>query len=82
MTLSSLIYNHHIKGVDEKLTDVQHDFIDIVIGSLHVHLNKELCLLVIILRGDSKRIKKFVGFVMSIRGVILVRQALIPEDLK
>ena len=78
----SLIYDHHVKGVDEKLTDVQHDFIDIIIGSLHVHLSKDLCLLVIIVRGGTDRIKKFVGSVMDIRGVKLVRQALIPEELR
>jgi len=78
----SLIYNHHIKGADERLTDVQHDFIDIIVGTLHVHLSKDLCLLVIIVRGSTDKIKKFVGSVMNIRGVKLVRQALIPEDLR
>ena len=48
----TLVYDHHARGVAEKLTDLQHDHHDVVMAATHVHLDHNLCVEVIICRGQ------------------------------
>lgn len=34
----SLVYNHHNRTLSETLTDIQHDYHDLIISSQHIHL--------------------------------------------
>ena len=43
-----VLYNHEKRGIDEKLNDVGHDFIKSIVASLHVHLDREQCLSIIV----------------------------------
>ncbi len=51
-----LIYDHHKKGVAEKLMEIQHHHHDCIISTMHSHLDHDNCMEVILLRGDTKRI--------------------------
>ncbi len=75
-----VIYNHHVKGVDSALIDVQHDYLDIIVSTLHIHITHELCMLVIVVRGSSSRIKELISMLMKLRGVVNVRQTLLIEE--
>ena len=75
-----VIYNHHAKDADKKLTDVQHSYLDIVIATMHVHLDEEKCMLAIIVRGNTDRIKKLIGGLSSIKGVEVTRPLLLATD--
>jgi len=70
-------YNHEVKGVDEKLTDIQHEFLDVIVSATHIHLDRERCMLTIIVRGDSSRIQELVSGIEGIRGVLLTRTMLL-----
>ena len=72
-----VVYNHDVGHVDEELTDLQHEFLDIVISAVHVHLDKEKCMLAIIVRGDTERIKKLLNSIMGLRGVLIARPLLL-----
>ncbi|MEM1605767.1 MAG: ribbon-helix-helix protein, CopG family [Desulfurococcales archaeon] len=53
-------YDHQQHTVEELLTDIQHDFMDIIPASMHIHVTREDCLLVIGIKGDSSRIRQFI----------------------
>jgi CopG family nickel-responsive transcriptional regulator len=72
-----VIYNHEVKGADELLTDVQHEFLDIIVSTVHVHLDRERCMLAIIVRGNTEKIKSLLNKIMGIRGVLVVRPILL-----
>jgi len=72
-----IVYDHTISGVDELLTDIQHDYLDIIVSTIHVHLDKHRCMLAIIVRGDTGRIKKFINEIMGVRGVLITRSMLL-----
>ncbi|MCI4435327.1 MAG: CopG family ribbon-helix-helix protein [Ignisphaera sp.] len=72
-----VLYNHEVRGVDEELTNIQHRFLEIIVSALHVHIDRERCMLVIAVRGNSERIKEFLKELHNIKGVILVRPAFI-----
>lgn len=72
-----VFYNHEVRGVDEALTDIQHDYLDIILSTLHVHLTRDHCMLAITVRGQTRRIRELVNKLMGINGVIVVRPLLL-----
>ncbi len=65
----TIVYDHHVREVDERLTDLQHDHADLVHSSMHVHLSHRMCLEVIVMRGRPKRIQKLADRLTAARGV-------------
>jgi CopG family transcriptional regulator, nickel-responsive regulator len=65
----TLIYDHHARLLPEKLADLQHDHHELVISTLHAHLDHETCLEVVILRGKSKDVQKLADQLISTKGV-------------
>ncbi len=79
-----VLYNHDVGHVDEELTDIQHKFLDIIISALHIHLDRERCMLLIAVRGDTDRIKELINAISGLRGVLLTRPLLLevqPQQL-
>jgi len=64
----TLVYSHSQRGLVDNLTDIQHEFGSIIQSSLHVHLDLDNCLEVIILGGGSGR-EKATEKMMSLKGV-------------
>ncbi|MCS7112292.1 MAG: nickel-responsive transcriptional regulator NikR [Ignisphaera sp.] len=78
----SILYNHSAGDIDEKLTDIQHTFRDIIVSSMHIHLDERTCMLVIAVKGESQRIKEFLINIRKLRGVLLVRHSLLTAQSK
>ena len=72
-----VLYNHDVPNVDESLTDIQHEFLSLILSSLHVHLSKEMCAQIIIVKGSTEELKDLVGKLVGLRGVELVRTVII-----
>ena len=72
-----VLYNHNADHVDEELTDIQHRFLDVIISALHIHLDRERCMLIIAVRGDTERIKELMNEIASVKGVLLTRPLLL-----
>jgi CopG family nickel-responsive transcriptional regulator len=73
----TVLYNHNVEGVDSTLTDLQHDYMDVILFANHVHLDRENCLLTIVVRGPSARVEELTSKLTSIRGVRVVKPTLI-----
>lgn len=65
----TLIYDHHTRLLPEKLTDLQHENHEVIISTLHAHLDHETCLEVILLRGRSKEVQQLADRLISTKGV-------------
>ena len=65
----TLIYDHHARLLPEKLTDVQHESHELVISTLHAHLDHDTCLEVILLRGTSGKVQALADKLISMKGV-------------
>ena len=65
----SLVYDHHQRQLQDKLTEIQHDFHHDVVSTTHIHLNHDDCLEVIIARGKASRVKSLADQLIAIRGV-------------
>jgi CopG family nickel-responsive transcriptional regulator len=65
----TLVYDHHVRDLTEKLTQMQHELGERVTSTLHVHLDASRCLEVIILRGRSDELQRAADRLLATRGV-------------
>ena len=65
----TLVYDHHVRLLSEKLTAMQHDFHDHILSTLHVHLDHDHCLEVLVVRGKAAAVKKIADALISTKGV-------------
>ena len=65
----TLVYDHHVRMLSEKLTDMQHDFHRSILSTLHVHLDHDNCLEVLVVRGKAAAVQKIADSLISTKGV-------------
>jgi CopG family nickel-responsive transcriptional regulator len=65
----TMTYNHHCNDVSERLTNLQHDFGDVIVCTTHVHADHDHCLETVILRGGAGRVKQFIGALRALKAV-------------
>jgi CopG family transcriptional regulator, nickel-responsive regulator len=78
----TLVYDHHVRELTERLTEIQHDFGSRIISTLHVHLDHDHCMEVIAARGPAPEIKKLSERLLGAKGVLSgdVTASAIPEE--
>ena len=64
-----ILYNHKAHDLARKLTHLQHGHVAEVVSTMHVHLDKESCFEVMILKGKARRIQALADRVIAARGV-------------
>lgn len=65
----TLIYDHHARLLLDKLVDIQHQYHDAIMSSVHVHLDHNNCLEVILVRGKSTLVQKLANALIATKGV-------------
>ncbi|MEA1997334.1 MAG: nickel-responsive transcriptional regulator NikR [Gemmatimonadota bacterium] len=65
----SMVFDHHQRDLSETLNQIQHDHHELIISNLHVHIDHDNCLEVIILKGRNRRIKELADKLLATRGV-------------
>ncbi|HEX2952638.1 MAG TPA: nickel-responsive transcriptional regulator NikR [Bacillota bacterium] len=65
----TLVYNHHIREMADRLTDLQHSYHDKIISVLHVHLDAHNCLEVMVVKGEKTDIQAIAGKLGCLKGV-------------
>ena len=65
----TLVYNHHVRDLSDKLTEHQHAHHDRVISALHVHLDAHNCLEVLVVRGPAGEVKRIANELIGVKGV-------------
>jgi CopG family transcriptional regulator, nickel-responsive regulator len=65
----TLVYDHHVRQLADKLTDLQHDHYREIISTLHVHMDHHNCLEVLVLRGRAGTVRQTADKLISTKGV-------------
>ena len=65
----TLVYDHHVRQLSDKLTSIQHDHHEQVVSTMHVHLDDHNCLEVLVVKGTAEAVKKIAGSLTSAKGV-------------
>jgi CopG family nickel-responsive transcriptional regulator len=65
----TLVYDHHVRELSERLTEMQHDLGEHVVSTLHVHLDHDHCMEVIVLRGPAALLQRAADGILATKGV-------------
>lgn len=65
----TLVYDHHAHDLADKLTDHQHVHHHEIVSTLHVHLDSDHCLEVVVLRGVARDIRHIADELIGTKGV-------------
>jgi len=65
----TLVYDHHRHHLQDLLTDLQHEHREVIISSLHCHLDHDHCLEVLAVCGKSAVIKQLADEMIAAKGV-------------
>lgn len=66
----TLLYDHHKRNLSEKLTSLQHDHPGLILATTHVHLDRHLCLEVVLVRGNAFEIRNIADTLRRHKGVL------------
>ncbi len=65
----TLVYDHHVRQLSDRLTQMQHEHHHQIISTLHVHLDHNNCLEVLILRGEAGQVRKIADLLIAAKGI-------------
>jgi CopG family nickel-responsive transcriptional regulator len=65
----TLVYDHHVRMLNERLTGMQHEHHKQILSTLHVHLDHDNCLEVVIVKGQAKSVQAIAEKLISTKGV-------------
>jgi CopG family nickel-responsive transcriptional regulator len=65
----TLVYDHHVRMLNERLTDMQHEHHRQILSTLHVHLDHDNCLEVLVVKGRAESVQAIAEKLISTKGV-------------
>ena len=65
----TVIYDHEVRGITEKITHLQHHFVNEIRAAIHVHVDEKNCLEVVIVHGKARTAKEIADKLESLKGV-------------
>jgi CopG family nickel-responsive transcriptional regulator len=65
----TLVYDYHKRDLLVKLTDLQHDYQPVILSSQHFHLEKDLCMEIIAVRGKAVKLTELADKLIAIKGI-------------
>jgi CopG family transcriptional regulator, nickel-responsive regulator len=65
----TLVYNHHKPYLQALLTSIQHEHHPWIVSAMHVHLDHDNCLEVLVVRGRAGQIRTMADKLIAAKGV-------------
>jgi CopG family nickel-responsive transcriptional regulator len=65
----TLVYKHRHRQLSDRLTSAQHDFHHVMRSTLHVHLDHDHCLEVIVVQGAAGDVRRIADRLIAMKGV-------------
>jgi CopG family nickel-responsive transcriptional regulator len=65
----TIVYDHHRTHLADRLLELQHRHTDMVVSTMHVHLDHNNCLEVIVLRGRAGALQKVASELRGLKGI-------------
>lgn len=65
----TLIYDHHVRGLSNLLLEIQHDYHNLILSTMHLHLDHHNCLEVLAVQGATGEIQEVAQRLISVKGV-------------
>lgn len=75
-----MVYDHHVSELPLVLMDLQHEHHDAIVSTMHVHLNHDQCLEVIVVRGRLSNLRKLKQRIQVQKGVLYAELSVTYAD--
>ena len=66
----TLVYDHHVPGLAEKLTHLQHHKHANILATTHVHMDSHICAEVILVKGKAGQVRQIADLLRKPKGVL------------
>jgi CopG family nickel-responsive transcriptional regulator len=66
----TLVYKHHQRRLSEKLTHIQHHHHQLVMSATHIHLDHDLCVEAILVKGPAGDLQHMADELRKLKGVL------------
>ncbi|WP_020615149.1 nickel-responsive transcriptional regulator NikR [Paenibacillus daejeonensis] len=77
-----MVYDHHVSELPLVLMELQHDYHDAIVSTMHVHLNHDQCLEVIVVRGKLSSLRKLKQQIQVQKGVTYAELSVTYADAR
>ena len=75
-----VIYDFNEGYIERKIAKIRHEYNDIVVGNLHMHVNGNYCAELLIAKGLGERVLSLTASIRGIRRLISLRHLLVPLE--
>lgn len=65
----TFVYDHHSRGVNDSLVELQHAHLEHILASTHVHLDHDLCAEMVMVKGKASELRELTDKLRQHRGV-------------
>jgi CopG family nickel-responsive transcriptional regulator len=65
----TLVYDHHQAQLQERITEIQHSYYQLITSTTHVHMDHHNCLEVTIVKGNAFSVQELAENMIALRGV-------------
>ena len=65
----TLLFDHHKRDILTHLTEIQHDYHDVILSSQHIHLDHDNCLEIIAMKGKASVLKELADRLIAVKGI-------------
>lgn len=78
----SLVYNHDVRDLADKLNEIQHKYYKNIKSTTHIHLDEHNCLEILVLMGKARIINEISDRLIAIKNVKHGKLSLTPVETK
>ena len=75
-----MVYNHDTRGIDSRLTDLEHENREIIASSTHMHLGVAHCLKVLVVRGRVERVRGLEKRLRNLKGMMQLKLSFLKTE--
>jgi len=65
----TIVYDHHQKELTDRITEIEHSYLENIISTMHIHIDHNHCLETIAVRGKASKIKELADRIITLKGV-------------
>lgn len=66
----TLVYDHEKRDLNNRLTRLQHRHLGLILASTHIHLDKHMCVEMILAKGPASEIREVANLMRRQKGVL------------
>ena len=72
-----MVYDHDVRGLENKLTEAQHQHSMLVCSTLHIHIGEHDCLEAVAVKGKASEIRKLSDELAIKKGVKILKTTIV-----